>query len=334
MSGRRRAPLACALALAALLAPARAPAHPLAPSLLELREEAGGRVLARFVSPRLVAGPAVRPLLPARCRPLGRPRVAAEGPRAVAEQRLDCGPAGLAGAELGAENLAAARGQLIARTVAPDGRSREYLLHAGRERVTLAPRSDARAVAVDYARLGAGHLASGLDHLLFVAGLCALVRPARRLAATLTAFTAGHAATLGLVAFGAPAPPPGLVEPAIAATLVALGLELVEAANGGAPGPLARRPFALAGAFGLLHGLGFAGALRAVGLPDASLALAVGAFHAGIEAAQLGVVLVLAGAALALRRAPGGLARPAAVAWGVGGFGAFLLVDRVAALLQ
>lgn len=331
---RRARPGALAAALACALAAGHAAAHPLAPSLLELREEGGGRVLARLVSPRVLAAPPPRPLLPARCRPAGPARVFADGARSVAEQELDCGPAGLAGAELGADGLGAAGGQLVVRAVGPDGRARELLLHAGRERAVLVTRPDGLSAAAAYARLGAAHLATGLDHLLFVAGLLALVRPARRLAGTLTAFTAGHALTLGLVAAGAPAPSAALVEPAIAASLLALGLELAEVSRGAAPGPLSRAPYAMASAFGLLHGLGFAGALRGAGLPEASLPLAVGAFHAGIEAAQLAAVAAIAAAGVVLRRAPRGWAQPGAFAVGVGGLGAFLLIDRLAALAR
>jgi len=322
----RRAAAVATLVAAALAAAAGA--HPLAPSLLVLREGPGGAVDARFATPRVAAGPPVRPVLPARCAPQDAARLVLEGSRAVVSQALDCGPAGLAGAEIGAERLDAG-GQLVVRVERRDGAREELLLHADRPRAVLAARPRARDVALAYARLGAAHLAGGLDHLLFVAGLFGLVRGARSLAATLTAFTLGHGATLGLVAAGAPAPPAALVEPAIAASLVVLALELLDGGRG-APGALARRPLAMAAAFGLLHGLGFAGALREAGLPPASLALAVGAFHAGIEAAQLAFVLALAAAALALR---GRLARARAAALGVavGGLGALLLVERVAA---
>ena len=173
----------------------------------------------------------------------------------------------------------------------------------------------------------------GLDHLLFLAGLLALFVPARRLASHAHRLHRRSQPHPSLVALGVAAPPAGARRDRDRREPRRSSPSSDRARRGGAPGPFARRPFALALGFGLLHGLGFAGALRETGLPDASLPLAVGAFHAGVEAAQLGAWLVLAAAAAALRRAPPAAAPRRAFAWGLGAFGALLLVDRLAALL-
>jgi hypothetical protein len=316
----------------ALLAAAAAAAHPLAPSLLELEEQGGGRVLARFTAPRVASGGGrAAPVLPERCRPAGAPRPRAEGARIVSEQRLDCGPAGLAGAEIGARGLAETASAMLVRVVLASGAEHQALLVASRPRFSLPERASALDLVADYGRLGAAHLAGGLDHLLFVAGLFLLVPGTRRRIATLSAFTVGHGATLSLVAPGAAAPPALLVEAGIAASLVALALELA-----GSRGPVGARPALASGAFGLLHGLGFAGALREVGLPEDALPLALFSFHAGIELAQLAVVAALAAAARALREVrPSGPALPgrALACHALGGLGAFLLLERVAGAL-
>jgi hypothetical protein len=244
----------------------------------------------------------------------------------VSEQDLDCGPEGLLGAEIAAAGLAETRTDLLLRVARAGSREQQALLTAERPVFRVPERAGALRVLADYGRLGAEHLAGGLDHLLFVAGLFLLGGGVRRVAATVTAFTLGHSATLCLVALGAASPPAALVEIGIAASLVVLAMELAR----GGHGALARRPWLLAAGFGLLHGMGFAGALRAIGLPEHALPLALFAFNLGIEAAQLGFVLLLAGAArIAAARLP-------AAGWpahALGGLGAFLVLDRLASWL-
>jgi hypothetical protein len=333
---RAAAAASLALALALGLGAARAAAHPLAPSLLELIEADAGRVQARLTAPRLAAGGVrAEPVLPARCRPLGAPRTRADDARLVTELALDCGAAGLEGAEIGAARLAETRTALIVRVARRDGRTHQALLRAGEDRFRVPAQARSAQVVADYARLAAAHLLGGGDHLLFAAGLFVLLRARpRRLVGALTAFTLGHAATLSWVALGGASPPAALAEVAIAATLVALALELAR----GGRGLLAAHPGLAAGAFGLIHGLGFAGALREVGLPEDALPLALLSFNAGLELAQLAFLAALAALAALARAglgAAGAPARPPAglAAHAIGGLGAFLVLDRVIALV-
>jgi hypothetical protein len=322
-----RAAAAAAGALA-LLAAATASAHPLAPSLLELEERGDGGVLARFTAPRVAGGARALPVLPARCRPLGEPRARAEEARVVSEQLLDCGSGGLAGAEVAGRGLAESASALIVHVSLATGAGHQALLAAGRPSFRVPERPSAARVLGDYARLGAAHLAGGLDHLLVVAGLFLLL-PARRLLATLAAFTLGHCATLTLAALGVPLPPAPVVDAGIAASLLALALALA----GGARPLLAARPALACGALGLLHGLGFAGALREIGLPEGAVPLALFSFNAGIELAQLTLVALLAAAVPALRAAqlPGPrLPAPILASHALGAAGAFLLLERLA----
>jgi len=106
------------------------------------------------------------------------------------------------------------------------------------------------------------------------------------------------------------------------------------AQTGAALGPIARAPWRLCFAFGLLHGLGFAGALAQVGLPPDAIPLALVGFNGGIELGQLGIVSVAGGAGAVLRRAGGhGLSRAAGLtAHTVGAVGVYLCLDRIAAL--
>lgn len=137
--------------------------------------------------------------------------------------------------------------------------------------------------------LGAHHALEGVDHLLFLLGLVMLARERLRIVAAVTAFTVGHAATLALASLDVVSADVPTVELLIALSLVALAVELTRAREISPPLG-ARHPVIFSGAFGLLHGLGFATALGATGLPRAERALPLVGFHLGIELAQLAVI--------------------------------------------
>ena len=175
---------------------------------------------------------------------------------------------------------------------------------------------------------------AGVDHLLFVLALLLIVRGSARIFATITAFTVAHsltlaAATLGLV--HVPGPP---VEAAIALSIVFVAAEVVHGLRG-RPGLTARAPWVVAFSFGLLHGLGFAGALAEVGLPQQAIPLALLTFNVGVELGQLAfVAAVLAvGAALAPLRLPARWQRAVAPlpAYAIGSVATVWLIERVAA---
>jgi hypothetical protein len=316
--------------LAAWIAAAPASAHPMAPSLLELEELGAGRVLARLSVPRVAGAGRIEARLPERCRPMGETRVLAETDRLVSEQNLDCGSEGLAGAEIAIAGLAETRTDVLVHVARASGRAQQALLTAQRPSLRVQGRASALRVGLDYGRLGAEHLAGGIDHLLFVAGLFLLGGGLRRLLGTLTAFTLGHSATLSLVALGVASPPAALVELGIAASLVAQALALASRTPE-RRGLLECRPWLLAAGFGLLHGMGFAGALREIGLPEHAVPEALLAFNVGIETAQVAFVGLLAAAAHGLSQV-----RLGAASWpahALGGLGAFLVLDRLAGWL-
>ena len=125
-------------------------------------------------------------------------------------------------------------------------------------------------VARTYTVLGIEHILLGIDHLLFVLALVLLVKGIRRLIATITAFTVAHSITLALASLGVlqvPGPP---VEASIALSIVFVASEIIHARQG-RPGLTQRYPWVVAFTFGLLHGLGFAGALAEVGLPPLAI---------------------------------------------------------------
>lgn len=161
----------------------------------------------------------------------------------------------------------------------------------------VVPRSHA-TVAGDYFQLGFTHiLPKGLDHILFVMGLALLSRRLRPILWQVSAFTLAHTLTLGLTVYAVIDLPSSFVEPLIALSIVYVAVENLVTSE------LKPWRVALVFAFGLLHGMGFADALRDLALPRHQLLTALVAFNTGVEAGQLAVLLAafLFVAALAAR---------------------------------
>jgi hydrogenase/urease accessory protein HupE len=154
-----------------------------------------------------------------------------------------------------------------------------------------------------YFTLGAEHILLGVDHLLFVFGLLLLVRSFGALVKTITAFTVAHSLTLGAAVLGLVSVARAPVEAAIALSIVLLAREIV-ASHRGATHLVHRWPWLVAFVFGLLHGLGFAGALGQIGLRSEDIPLALLFFNLGVEAGQLVFVFVVLAASrmLTLRK--------------------------------
>ena len=318
-----------------LLGAGPARAHPLAPALLELREHGDGRVEVKFKTPaKRLPGTNLVPLLPESCSTTALPTFEREGSGVVERYAVAC-KASLAGARVGIRGLEASQTDALLRVELADGRHIQSVLRSSEPSLVI-PRQPSRlGVLRDYVRLGVEHIASGLDHLLFVFGLLVLVAARTGpLLKTVTAFTVGHSVTLSLAVLGFVSFPSGLVELAIAGSIFVLGAELAQA-PGGAPGRLRRFPWAMAGAFGLLHGFGFAGALAQVGLPSGEIPLALFAFNVGIELGQLAFIgLVLAAWRLVARvQVPMPPWSSALPAYGIGCLAAYWCIERAAGLI-
>ncbi len=151
--------------------------------------------------------------------------------------------------------------------------------------LTAGARKSQWATALDYVVLGFTHiLPKGLDHILFVLGLYLLSTEWRPLLVQVTAFTVAHSITLALGLYGIVDVPSSVVEPLIALSIVYVAVENILT-----PNLTPWRPF-IVFAFGLLHGLGFAGVLQEIGLPPADYILGLISFNAGVEFGQLAVI--------------------------------------------
>jgi hydrogenase/urease accessory protein HupE len=147
------------------------------------------------------------------------------------------------------------------------------------------PPLDRLGTALRYLTLGFTHIVpNGFDHILFVLGIYLLSCRARAVLLQVSAFTVAHSITLGLGLYGIVAVSPRIVEPLIALSIAYVAIENIFVSE------LKSWRVALVFAFGLLHGMGFSGALKELGLPRSEFATALFTFNVGVEAAQLAVI--------------------------------------------
>lgn len=156
--------------------------------------------------------------------------------------------------------------------------------------IALEPADGPLSTFSQYAWLGVTHIASGFDHLLFVACLVFLAGSLRKLVLAITGFTIAHSITLSAATFSVFNPPIVPTEAIIALSILFLAVELFRSRED----TLAWRfPGLVALIFGLLHGFGFASVLSDIGLPQDDRIAALFAFNVGVELGQLGFVAIL-----------------------------------------
>lgn len=312
-----------------------ATAHPLDPVFLEITEEPGGRldVLWRLPLAQSVTAP-LEPVLPAGCSPRAEPVVTESAQRATLRWQVDCAGRSPRGLRVGVAGLRERETDALLRVRLASGHVVQKVLRGDDAFLTIPEAPRAADVLRDYLRLGLEHILTGLDHLLFVLGLVLLVEGGRQRLWTITAFTAGHSVTLSLAVLGFVSFPPQPIEALIAASIFVVGVELTRDEPEGASW-IRRAPWWMAFSFGLLHGLGFAGALTQVGLPVEEIPLALLSFNLGIELGQL--LFVAAVVAIGAAFASLSVRRPKALrripAYAIGSLAAFWVLDRVAMLL-
>lgn len=283
-----RATIVCVV-VALLLCVSTASAHPLTPSLLRIEEHAPGQADVTWKTPkRSVPGSKLRPVLPDHCRALSQPTLQERDTARIYAWAIDCGERGLSNATLGADGIAESRTEVIVHIELIDGRTYRSILTEARPRWSVPDVQSDWDVFANYARLGFEHILSGFDHLAFLFGLMLLVS-LRRLVWVVTAFTVGHSITLALSALDVIRVQQRPVEILIALSIGIVAWEVVRAAYAERT-TFTRLPVLMAATFGLLHGLGFAGALREVGLPQGSIPLSLFSFNVGIEGGQLAFV--------------------------------------------
>ncbi|MDR7267656.1 hydrogenase/urease accessory protein HupE [Pelomonas saccharophila] len=259
--------------LLALAAALPALGHEMSMAEMQLRETQRGEFLWQWMaSDKRPAAQDLTPVWPAACK--------------ADAGVLRCGPQGLSGT-LSVNGVGERYSAALVKVFWLDGESRVYTLTKAQPTVQLyGAANDPRGmgeIASAYTLLGVEHILGGIDHLLFVIGLLFLVGFQRRLIWTITAFTAAHSLTLASSALGWLTLRSAPVEASIALSIVLVAGEALQRRE-----TLARRwPAVVAFLFGLVHGLGFAGALKEIGLPENHLLVALLTFNVGVELGQL-----------------------------------------------
>lgn len=294
--------ICAAFALCGLLAAPSAPAHEARPAYLEITETSAGRYDVLWRTP-LLAGRRlpVALALPEELRDLVPPAERVLQDSVVERRMIDAGPRGLAGQRIDFPGLQVTITDVLVRVSNKDDTHWTALVKPGQPWIEMRERQGAFAITGAYVSQGVRHILLGFDHLLFVFALMLIVRNRWTLVKTITAFTVAHSITLALATLGVihvPAPP---VEATIALSILLLATEIARMSRG-QPSLTSRFPWAVAFCFGLLHGLGFAGALSEIGLPQGAVPLALLSFNVGVELGQLAfVVAVLAMRAVLVR---------------------------------
>jgi hydrogenase/urease accessory protein HupE len=310
-----------------------AAAHEVRPAYLELRETEPGtfdvlwKVPARGENLRL----GVYVSLPEGAKTLGEPR-ALFADNAYLERWRFKRDGGILGQTIGIDGLSSTRIDTLVRFTSHDGHTQTLRATPDQPSVTIPAKATAWNVAHTYTVIGIEHILLGIDHLLFVLALVLLVKGWKRLLGTITAFTIAHSITLALATLGfvnLPGPP---VEACIALSIVFIATEIIHSRQG-KPGLTERAPWVVAFIFGLLHGLGFAGALSEVGLPQQAIPLALLFFNVGVELGQIAFVGVVLGLIALLKRIP--LKRPGwswrIAPYAIGSIAAFWVIERTLA---
>ena len=275
-------------------------AHELWPEFLQIREISPGAydVLWKVPNPDLAFG--LSPVFPENCRAGNVPRVTRTPIARIERWTVEC-EGGLEGGVIEVDGLSKVSAEVLVRIESTTVGVQTSMLRPESPSIVVTAEPSTLAVARTYARLGVGHILLGIDHLLFVFALLLLVESRWLLVKTVTAFTVAHSITLAMATLGFVRVPPSAVESVIALSIVFIAAELVQSKRID-PTLTARYPWIAAFGFGLLHGLGFAGALTELGLPSGDVPVALLFFNIGVEIGQLlFVVLMLALAELAAR---------------------------------
>jgi hypothetical protein len=216
-----------------------------------------------------------------------------------------------------------------------DGTEHTAMLRSGNVSFTIPEQATRTELAISYWQMGTIHILEGFDHLLFLLTLLLIVEGLWPLLKTVTAFTLAHSITLALATLDLLHIPPSPTEAVISLSIVLLAVEVVHK-NQGRLTLSERMPWLVAFTFGLVHGLGFAGALSEIGVPQNEVPLSLLMFNVGVETGQVmfvvAVSLLLAGLHRIHNHTALSLAR--ATPYAIGGIAAFWTIERTVSFLM
>jgi hypothetical protein len=315
-------------------------ADEISPALLEITEREGGWVDVTWKIPVKQANQELRglgltPVLPEFLELVGPPSARrTQGNGYVEFSTYRTGGQSLTGSTIAIEGLGPIQTDVLVQIQLTDGARHSSILRAGNDSYVIPEQATSADIAVSYWGMGTIHILEGADHLLFLLVLLLIINGLWPLVKTVTAFTIAHSLTLALATLGLVNIPPAPTEAVISLSILLLAVEAVRKFQG--QFTLAERyPWLIAFTFGLVHGLGFAGALSEIGVPQNDVPLALLMFNLGVETGQVmfvvGVSLLLLGirklhnhsADLFLRAMP----------YAIGGLAAFWTMQRIDSFL-
>jgi hydrogenase/urease accessory protein HupE len=305
------------------------------PALLDIKERNTGLFAVTWKVPtrgdRMLA---ITPQLPASLELLGSPTVQDVPGARIEHATYKVNGDSLSGQTIVIDGLTALQTDVLLLIQLQDGTSHSAILRPASPEFTIPLNASKLEVAGSYWRMGTTHILEGVDHLLFVLALMLIVSGFWALLKTVTAFTVAHSITLVLATLGVIHLPPAPTEAIIALSILFLAVEIIHSRQGKIS-LTEQYPWVVAFIFGLFHGLGFAGALSEIGVPQHEVPLALFMFNVGVETGQLLFIAVMLGLFQLLRRLPVTVPQGAwrVLPYSIGGVAAFWTIDRVMSFL-
>lgn len=278
--------LSCLALYLCIWFPVTAHAHELRPAYLSVTQIADTEYSILWKTPALGEKQlALKANFPDVCTVSNGLRRIEENKFAIETWTLTC-PQSLRGQSVTIGGLEKTLTDVLVRTIWQDGKISTARLTPDKTTLDFAHLEETGGTIRTYFVLGMTHILGGIDHLLFVLAIMLLVTRGKKLFIAVTAFTIGHSVTLALATLDIIRVQPTLVEVLIAMSIVLMAYEAVRRWRGYS-GLTLEYPWLVTFLFGLLHGFGFAGALRAIGLPQTDIPAALLFFNIGVEAGQL-----------------------------------------------
>jgi hydrogenase/urease accessory protein HupE len=274
------------------------------PALLEITESEPGWYAVTWNVPLSNGEPfAIAPKFPEQMKPLGPPSTRRSQNEFIEKSLWRSGSDALVGGTIEIEGLTAVPIDVIVQIRLADGSEHSAILRPASPSYVVPERSTKWTVAASYWKIGTIHILEGQDHLLFVLALLLIVPNLWMLFKTITAFTVAHSVIHAQATnrnVNMPGPP---TEAVIALSILFLAVEIMHGREGRVT-LTEKYPWVVALAFGLVHGLGFAGALAEVGLPQQEIPIALLMFNVGVETGQILFVCAMLLVIAAFKKVP------------------------------
>jgi hypothetical protein len=324
-------PMLLAVVLIGLIPGIQVQADEIRPALLDIKEQNTGLYAVTWKVPtRGDRALAITPRLPESLELLGSTTVRTLPGALLENGTYKNNGDSLTGQTIAIEGLSALQTDVLLLIQLQDGTQHSAILRPASPSFTIPLQASKLKIAGDYWRMGIVHILEGVDHLLFVLALMLIVSGFGPLLKAVTAFTVAHSITLALATLGVVHLPAAPTEAVISLSILFLAAEIIHKQHGQF-GLTERYPWMVAFVFGLFHGLGFAGALSEIGVPQHEVPLALLMFNVGVETGQILFILAVSAMLAGLRRLPVALP-PSSRQWvpyAIGGVAAFWTIQRV-----